>query len=534
MDNRGLIEGLVVSCLLQDPTLISEYPVTSESFKVDKTKFFFELAEGMSKGYKVIDEVSVSTFLGLSPTLTRSYNENGGFESVDKAIKLADISNYDKYVDDLFKINLVDQLGEMGFNVKKKINIQGNEVKPVDLFVNMSSEQVYNFYEMLLADASINANSSDLKIDQLFYTEEDIEKKKNGELDFTIPFDTTLTWIDESNNERSFKPLKLLNDALDGMPTQNGLILNSGSSGSGKSTLTFNQVMGLVESDSKVMYCSNEQNVEYFREILICYVATIVFKTPSINRRKIRHLDLNEHEYEIFMKCNKFIKEKYEDKLFFVSVNDFDVNRIIKMAKKLNLSDGVDTLVLETFKAESAIDDSVNNMVENSRLLDKFGRQNNIRVILPVQTRTADEGVISYLTATSLSGSKQIKEVSNTLLLMRKVTKEELDESNKKMFLAPYRWDFNNDTKKYEKRFLKIKKEGEETISRRRRPSDKSEDGSNGYDINPDDSWRLIFIDKCRNASDNKILLAKLDGEHGIFSFVGFANHVYEGRLRGY
>lgn len=533
MDNRGLIEGLVVSCLLQDPTLISEQPVTSESFKVDKTKFFFELAEGMSKGYKVIDEVSVSTFLGLSPTLTRSYNENGGFESVDKAMKLADISNYDKYVDDLFKINLVDQLGEMGFNVKKKINIQGNEVKPVDLFVNMSSEQVYNFYEMLLADASINANSSDLKVDQLFYTEEDIEKKKNGDLDCTVPFDTTLTWVDEHGNDKYFRPLKSLNDALDGMPTQNGIIFNSGFSGSGKSTLTFNQIMGLCESGSKVMYCSNEQNVEYFREILTCYVATIVFKTPSINRRKIRHLDLNEHEYEIFIKSNKFIKDKYENKLFFVSVDDFDVNRITKMAKKLNLSDGVDTLVLETFKAESAIDDSVNNMVENSRILDKFGKKNNMRIILPVQLRTADEGVISYLTATSLSGSKQIKEVANTLILMRKVTKDELDESNKKMFLSPYKWEFNESTKKYEKKFLKIKKEGEETTSRRRRPSDREEE-SNRYDINPDDSWRLIFIDKCRNASDNKILLAKLDGEHGIFSFVGFANHVYEGRLRGY
>ena len=50
-------------------------------------------------------------------------------------------------------------------------------------------------------------------------------------------------------------------------------------------------------------------------------------------------------------------------------------------------------------------------------MLNKFGRQNNMRIILPVQTRTSDEGVISYLTATSLSGSKQIKEVANSLIL---------------------------------------------------------------------------------------------------------------------
>ena len=54
------------------------------------------------------------------------------------------------------------------------------------------------------------------------------------------------------------------------------------------------------------------------------------------------------------------------------------------------------------------------------------------------------------------------------------------------------------------------------------------------YDINPDDAWRLIFIDKNRNSSDGKIILARLDGEHGIFECVGYANHVYEGRLRGY
>ena len=181
----------------------------------------------------------------------------------------------------------------------------------------------------------------------------------------------------------------------------------------------------------------------------------------------------------------------------------------MKMAKRLNLSDNVDTLILETFKSESALDDSVNNMVENSRQLDKFGRQNNMRIILPVQTRTSDEGVISYLTATSLSGSKQIKEVANSLILIRKVTKEELDESNKKMFISPYRWEFNDETNKYEKKFLKIKKEKEveavdEDKPKRRRRLSTENIKEEQYDINPDDAWRLIFIDKNRNSSDGK------------------------------
>ena len=537
-NNSVMIESLVLSSIFQDMTLINEYPLSEEHFKNPKCKFYYQLAKGLSS-YKELTEYTVASWIGQNKTLEKTYKDYGGYESIEKVKSLGNSINYDKYVDDLFKQVLIENLREKGFNVNKRINIEGNEVRPSDLFGEFTCEQVYNFYNLLLNDATINTNSSDLKIDQLYYTEEDLEKKKNGELDFTLPFDTTLTWIDENGKDRYFRPLKILNDQLDGMPTKNGLILNAGSSGSGKSTLTFNQAMGLIEAGSKVLYCSNEQNVEYFREILICYIAKVVFKKPSIKKKKVRHLNLTDDEYKIFIKCNKFIKDKYEGKLFFISVSDFDVNRIMKMAKRLNLSDNVDTLILETFKSESALDDSVNNMVENSRQLDKFGRQNNMRIILPVQTRTSDEGVISYLTATSLSGSKQIKEVANSLILIRKVTKEELDESNKKMFISPYRWEFNDETNKYEKKFLKIKKEKEVEVvdedkpkRRRRLPTENIKEEQ--YDINPDDAWRLIFIDKNRNSSDGKIILARLNGEHGIFECVGYANHVYEGRLRGY
>ena len=534
-NNDIMVESLVLSSIFSDMSLIDEYPLKDEHFKNSKTKFFFQLAKGLSS-YRELTEYTVATWIGQNRSLERTYENYGGWKAIENVIKLGNASNFDKYVDDLFKQNLISDLKDKGFNVDKNVVIEGNEVKPKDLFIDFTSEQVYQFYELLLNDASVNTNSSDMVLEDLFYSNEDIQKKLRKEDNNTSPFDVTMTY-ELNGEEKIFRPLKLLNDSIDGISAKQGIYYFTGSSGSCKSTLVFNIALGLIESGNKVFYVTNEMTADYFREILICYVSAIVFKCYSLTRRKINHMDLTDEEYDVFKKANNFIKEKYENKLYFMSVADFNVEKILKMTKKLNLAYGVDTLVLETFKSEDT-EDTVNNMLMNSRALDRFAKKNDIKVILPAQTRTADEGVISYLTSASISGSKQIKEVAHTITIQRKITKEELDPNNKKMFLQPFKWAKSEETGKYYKKFLKIKSNDEEPVIRRsRRGKIGNTDDSDKHEeyINPDDKLILLFVDKCRSANDqDKILIMKVDGERGICSFVAFANHVFTGRLKGY
>lgn len=530
-ENRGKIEGLVVSCLLQDLSLINEFPLKSDSFEMDKTKFFFEIAEGMAKGYKVVDELSVGTFLGMSSSLTRSYEQYGGYESIKKCMELANILNFEKYVDDLFKLNLIKDLTEnKGFNIKKKINVDGIEVRPKDLFVDFTSEQIYEFYNMLLTDASVNANSKDYKPEDLFYTEDEIKNIKSGKKNTSAAFDTIMTWEDENGNSKSKQAFRNLNSILDGVSHSNGIMLYGAGSGGAKTTSVFNICLGLIESGCKCIFVSNEQESYYLKQMLIAMVSSVVFGCYSITRKKVAHMDFTKQEEEVFHKANEFIKEKYTDKLKFLSVDEFNVSRILKMVKKLHLSDGYDTLILETFKSESAIDDSVNNMVENSRLLDKFGRQNKMRIITPIQLRSSNEGKVSYLTSSEIASSKQIKEVAGVVLLQRKISKDELDESNKKLFLKPYIWIKDSESDKYKKKYLKIKDSKSENESSRRRRSSNG-DTNDHIDINK--TYFLLFVNKNRFGSDdNQILLMELDGQHGFVKERCYVDHVYDGQLR--
>ena len=59
-NNEVIIESMVVSCLFQDMTLVSDYNITSDYFENPKCKFFFQLIEGLSKNYKEICKIKRS------------------------------------------------------------------------------------------------------------------------------------------------------------------------------------------------------------------------------------------------------------------------------------------------------------------------------------------------------------------------------------------------------------------------------------------------------------------------------------------
>ena len=126
-----------------------------------------------------------------------------------------------------------------------------------------------------------------------------------------------------------------------------------------------------------------------------------------------------------------------------------------------------------------------------------------MKIIAPVQLATHSEGKVSYLTSSVLASSKQIKEVANVILLMRKVLPEELDKDNR-MYMKPYRLtkDF---TGKWSKQYLE--------------------------DLDPNKDYRLIFVDKNREGEDSKVLLYEFNGRSGTFTEVGVTDNVYKGQL---
>lgn len=534
-NNEVMTESLVISCIFQDLTLIDEYPIDSNSFENPKCKFFFELVEGLSRGYKELNEVTVSSFVSQTSDLKMKYEKYDGWESVERVKKLAQISNFDKHIDDLFKQNLIKDLESKGFNIKKKIEIEkGVEVKPKDIFPQMTCQEVYEFYEMLLTNSSVSVGGNDMIVEDLYFTDDEIDKIESGEDDTSISYDITMRWTDENGEERYKKNFKNLNNVTDGIGYDNGIFLLASASGGGKSTTAFQMALGMVESNEKVLFISNEQGSRYFKNILVSYVAYTVFNCHSMTRRKVKHLDFTDEEREVFRKANKYIKEKYSDRLKFVSVIDFNIDRILKLVKKWRLSFGFQGCVIETFKSENAeTSDVVNELVEGSRKIDKFAKKYQVRMIIPMQLRTSTNMKTSYLTSSEISNSKQVVEVCGSIILFRKILADELNPENKKLFLKPFRWVLDETTGKYKKKYLEVKDSkaiDEDTTTNRRSKIRKVEDNKDYIDINK--TYRLAFVDKAREGSDDKkILLLELNGNTGDMHEVCWVDNVYTGQL---
>ena len=522
MQDRGMIEGLVLSCIYQDLTLVTE--LEPDFFSTNKSIFYFVLAREMSKTIKEVDMISVCAWCNTNGLL-QVFEGYGGYESINNLLKLeGNVDNFYSYVDDLRKHVLIQGYTELGFDLDKCYELNGEKVKPSEVLPFMDSIQFGSLIQSIFLNVGAKVIEAKDKFESLHYTEEEIEKMEKGELENTAQFDITMTWKDIRNGEdRYLQSFRMLNDELNGVCRKNGVMFIGASSGSGKSTVSLSIILGLIESGEKVLLVSNEQVSKYFKDLLSAYVCINVFKCYTISRKKISKWTLSDTEKEVFFKANEFIKEKYEGKLTFWAVNEFDINKIESKMKKLNMTEGYRYMVLDTFKPTSLESGNVTNeYVELSRRLDTFGRKNDIGIICPIQLLSSTDK-LSYLTASQITNAKQIKEIASKILLFRKCRNQiELNPENQQYFLRPFIWQKNEMTGKYEKRYLKI-------IDSTKKEEKKYEFDRFCVDVSK--RHLVFFIDKNRSGSDSLVYLYEFDGNSGRLTEKAICDHISYGVL---
>jgi hypothetical protein len=141
------MEGNVIGLLWRHQYLFEVYDDLQEkNFITYDGRFYFTLISKMREaGYASIDEISIATFMNDKPSLKQTFENKGGFRSINSLAMLLDEINMPKYYDDLLKYDLLMGLHDRGFNV-----IQG-----MDKFKLMDSSDVYSYYDGLLNDLFI-------------------------------------------------------------------------------------------------------------------------------------------------------------------------------------------------------------------------------------------------------------------------------------------------------------------------------------------------------------------------------------------
>ena len=418
----------------------------------------------MSKTHNELDEISVAKFVS-SNKLKSEYERYGGWNSLSSAMEYGKETNIAAYIDDLAKNNLLIALDKRGFNVIKEMEHNGLKFIPFEIFQSMKCREVEEFYEGLISSCSVNSIKNNMKVENLLLTKDDREKLKQKlkqEHLIILYLNTLKREIGLSNNEESkyIYSLPILSNRTNGIGKGGGINIIAGFSGIGKTTLLFfNYILAMIYRGEKIVIFANEQKSQYFKSMLVSFIAYNIFNYHDLDRNKIDNGDFTDFEEDLMEKIEKFLRDRcFAENLKFIYMEEFEISEILRKSKELVTHQGFTGIAVDTFKSEDSSDAHyTGKLIENSKLLDSFGNKYNVITMLSMQLLTAQENKSSYLSAGDLSEAKAVKNVCGLLKLMRKVVNElELDSTNKKFFLKPYKLKYNKLKKTTEREYIQF------------------------------------------------------------------------------
>lgn len=519
-ENRGNIETFVLGTLLENLECYMDYKLKESDFIIDKCKFFFSLGKTLSKMYYELDELSVSDFINKDRELRTKYNEYGGWEAIKKAMTFSNRANMDGYVDDLYKNNFLIKRGKKEI-FTRTIETDGIELNPwEDLFQTMSCKEVEEYFNGDLAKDAVAVINNNIKSESLILSKKEISRLKEGVnkgTPYDIIFEYTEKEVGISNDEtpKFVYANPIYSKTTNGLGNGNGITTIAGYSGLGKSTWTFlNMILPMVYRGEVCGVFSNEQKALYFKSMLYNFIAANVFKYYKLSRNKIENGEWNEEEGILIDKITAFLERRnFYDMVHFYSLEEFDVGEIIRISKGLISHQGASVFLVDTFKSEDSSDmNYVGEMMKATINLDSFGQKFDVKVICTMQLTPGSEMQQAYLRANLLAECKKVKTVCDLLFLMRDVVNElELDPSNKKYYLQPYKL----------KKKARVRTGGSEWEEEEIKFNEKEM----GY------SYRLIFLDKSRRGEKDIVMLMRFNNVTSKFEEIGLCKRVHRGTL---
>lgn len=492
LENRLTIEANLISCYMKDMLLLDTTPMDKDCWVIKDCKFYYLLLTSLrSKGFSSLDEVTILS--NFPDKVIDIYNEFGGWETIEHQIRIININNFDAYCEALDHSNMQLKLYKDGIDILKKITLpNGKEIRPFDMFKDMTSEEINDWYCARINGYNRSVSNKILFKGKLSSGKDLVKKLKKGEIK-GVPFSDCLTDI----NGNVIKKFPFISNQIMGYSEKTFSMLGA-YSGDGKTTLWINIIMCLMAHGKKVLVISNEVDEDKYNVSLLTFKLYTYCKYFNLTKKKLLEGSMITPEDEAQIElADKWWDDNFADKFTFIHITDMDDNLIKKEIREHVLRYGYDTVLIDTFKLDL---DAVSNsnqrtdlhLVKTSRMLDSLAKKLNIIILGSLQLALRTQGTL-FLTASVLSESKQIKEVLESLMLMRKVFPEELDPENKKYYCHPFR----------------LKNVNGEWIEEE-------------YEIDKNAIYRMLFIDKTRSgatSSDTGVAyLLKYRGDYCVFS----------------
>ena len=143
-------EASIVSMIYKNPDLLRETNLSLNDFHHNCWRVYFEIAKDLIINEKkvTLSEVDIGLYLEKHPKLAdKYYNEYGGYQTIENAGFYIKEENFDSYVTDLRKWNVVAKLIKHGFPCDKA---------RLSEICDMSAEELYDEYTVYLNDIFAN------------------------------------------------------------------------------------------------------------------------------------------------------------------------------------------------------------------------------------------------------------------------------------------------------------------------------------------------------------------------------------------
>lgn len=483
-------EGNVCGALLKDLTLYDDCGLTQKDFVTKSGRLLFRIGQEIrSKKYNDFDEI---TFLSATNEELRDKinDEFGGFKAIQNVMDAVSLKNYDSFLDDLNKSNIMLSLYRKNFNVLEEMTLDnGKKVVPFNAFKKLTAAEVIDFYEGALATLDTKINSSKI-----------IEE---GYISFSDSFLDRLVNKEEVGVSFGEAGLNVKGEKIKTFPFMSGDILGlkhgtlscwAAHSGAGKSTYMVTAIMSLISQGERFTIVTNESSKSDVEVQFLIWVLTRCLDYWKVSKKKLVSGNLSDEDRQKVKEAEKWWNTKYAKSIKVTSLSDADARLTCQIIKKDITRYGFSGYLVDTFKLSM---DNGNNdafwmsLVKDTRNLTEIAMRYNVIGLMTVQLALSSLNRC-WIDASCLSNSKAIKETLSNLIMFRKVTDMELDPSSP-YFIHPFRHIQKDDGTWVEEEYL------------------------------PDRSkvWRLFFIDKSRRGADSNdtgiAYLVRYDGDFCCF-----------------
>lgn len=409
-------EANIVSIFYKSPDLLYESILVLEDFSHNVWKVFWQIAYDIIivEKKKILDDITIGLYLEKHSKLKAKYDEYGGYNTILSAMEYVNIENYDAYVTELKKWKAVLQLCKYGFPVKNRLSE----------FVDMTLEEIYNEYEVLLNHTFSNSIEN-IKSYNAFENMHEFIKELDSGTEVGMPFYNS----------------QILTSMVGGF-NLNGHIYGLGAnSGVGKTTMAFNYIIpSAIEKNKKVVFIVNEEDEKKVKKELLIWVTNNILRNKEgeeLHKMEIRDGNFSEETKSLLGKAADWLEEKAEKHILTViPLERYSVNTVVKIIKKYSSAFGVKIFVLDTLKEsfDAKTDAIYKSMMRDMITLYDTVKSTSKNVGLFVTYQLGKGSLkMRHLTNNEIGQAKSIIDVMSVNLMMRRPYEDEYENGIKEL-----------------------------------------------------------------------------------------------------